>query len=131
MRLVIGLEASRGRQDGSLHVAHTPRIHRAYSKHTEGPHIDPQAAVKNTGLENKDPNDNLEIVLRVIIFWFPVIEIVLCVMKKRACAYNSLVFIGFLKKGARAYFAHNTLRAFFCYSYIAHGGSCKKHVAAH
>ena len=113
MRLVIGLEASRGRQDGSLHVAHTPRIHRAYSKHTEGPHIDPQAAVKNTGPENKDPNDNLEIVLRVIIFWYPVIEIVLCVMKKRACAYNSLVFIGFLKKGARAYFAHSTLRAVF------------------
>ena len=57
------------------------RILRAYSKHTEGPHIDPQAAVKNTGLENKDPNDNLEIVLRVIIFWYPVIEILLCVMK--------------------------------------------------
>ena len=96
MRLVIGLEASRGRQDGSLHVAHTPRIHRAYSNHTEGPHIDPQAAVKNTGPENKDPNDNLEIVLRVIIFWYTLIEIVLIVMKKRACAYNSLVFIGFL-----------------------------------
>ena len=47
------MSASRGRQSGSLHVAHTPRIHRAYSKHTEGPHIDPQAAVKNTGLENK------------------------------------------------------------------------------
>ena len=52
------MSASRGRQNGSLHVAHIPRIHRAYSKHTEGPHIDPQAAVKNTGLENKGPKRN-------------------------------------------------------------------------